>query len=287
LIKSFSKQVKLILMLPFLIRMIVSWALLGFSVSAYAVTKVFQAIKDNTMFEDNHNNASGSSSVVFTGLIVRGSSPRRTLWQFDLSTIPPGSQVLSASLRFVINQAAIASSTTDILRLHKLSASWGEGTSDGGIGGKGTQATPDDATWAYRFYGNAITGAGRIPWLNSGGDFNSNASATLNAGVAGTYTFASTPELRSDIAAWINNPLTNFGFILIGPEGLGDSQKVKRIDSRESPSAADRPTLTVEFVPPVTTTPVPMLSNIGILMLGSLLTVISFWISRRNSIQGK
>jgi hypothetical protein len=262
------------------IKTIASVASLGFCVSAYAETQVFQAVKDNTLFEDNHNYASGVSSFVFTAQIASG-SPRRALWQFDLSSIPPGSQVSSVSLRFVINRAAFASDTTDQLRLHKLSASWGEGTSDGGTGGGGAQATANDATWAYRFYGVPNTEQGRIPWLNLGGDFNPNASVTLNAGAAGTYTFASTPELRNDVTAWISNPATNFGWILIGPEGPDDSQKAKRIVSRESPSIAERPTLTVEFTPPATATPVPLLTPMATLVFGSLLSFLSLYILRR------
>lgn len=264
------------------LKTIVVVASLGFCVSAYAETQAFQAMKDNTLFEDNHNYAGGVSSFVFTGPIASG-SPRRSLWQFDVSTIPPGSQVLSVNLRFVVNRADSGSSPADVLRLHKLDASWGEGSSDAGTGGGGTQATPDDATWAYRFYGVASTGVGRVPWQSLGGDFNPNASASLNAGGTGTYTLASTPELRNDIAAWINNPSTNFGWILIGPEGPEHSQSVKRIVSRESPASADRPTLTVEFVPPVTATPVPLSTNFGNLILGSILTFTSICISRRNS----
>ncbi len=259
---------------------IVSVASLGFCVLAFAETQVFPAVKDNTLFEDNHDFSSGGSSFVFTAQIASG-SPRRALWQFDLSSIPPGSQVSSVSLRFVINRTAIASATTDQLRLHKLSASWGEGASDAGTGGAGTQATANDATWAYRFYGVPKTEQGRIPWLNLGGDFNPNASVTLNAGAAGTYTFASTLELRNDVTAWISNPATNFGWILIGPEGPDDSQKAKRIVSRESPSIAERPTLTVEFTPPATATPVPLLTPMGTLVFGSLLSFLGLYILRR------
>jgi hypothetical protein len=268
------------LTLRLLFKTIVSVASLGFCVSAYAETQVFQAVKDNTLFEDSHDFSSGGSSFVFTAQIASG-SPRRALWQFDLSSIPPGSQVASASLRFVINRAAFASATTDQLRLHTLSASWGEGTSDGGTGGGGAQATANDATWAYRFYGDPSTGLARIPWLSLGGDFNPNPSASLNAGPTGTYTFASSPGLKSDVTAWINNPATNFGWILIGPEGPNDSQKAKRIISRESPSIADRPTLTVEFTPPAAATSVPLLTHLGSLLFASLLSFLGLYLSRR------
>lgn len=252
------------------------------SVLVSAETLVLTPSKDNTLFEDNIAFSSGVSSFTFTGPIASG-SPRRTLWQFDLTAIPPGSQINSASLVFVVNRAAIGSSPTDILRLHKLLASWGEGTSDGGTGGGGTQATPEDATWAYRFFGNPIAGIPQVPWNNVGGDFVPSVSGSINVGGFGTYTFVSTPELRNDVSSWVNNPSTNFGWILVGPEGPSDSQKAKRIISRESPSVAERPSLTVEFIPPATQVSVPLMDEYGLMCFGFILLGLAFWAKRRKT----
>jgi hypothetical protein len=68
---------------------------------------------------------------------------------------------------------------------------------------------------------------------------------------------------------------------LIGPEGPNDSQKAKRIISRESPSIADRPTLTVEFTPPAAATSVPLLTHLGSLLFASLLSFLGLYLSRR------
>lgn len=254
--------------------------LLFISVSVPAETLVLTPSKDNTIFEDNAGFSGGASSFIFAGPIASG-SPRRTLWQFDLSPIPSGAQITSVSLRFVVNRAAISSSLDDILRLHKLTASWGEGASDAGTGGGGTQATPEDATWAYRFFGNPLAGIPQIPWNNLGGDFASSISGSINVGGIGNYTFVSTPELRNDVSAWVNNPSTNFGWILLGPEGPSESQKAKRIISRESPSVAERPSLTVEFIPPAAQVSVPLMDEYRLMFFGLALLGLAFRAKRR------
>jgi hypothetical protein len=48
-----------------------------------------------------------------------------------------------------------------------------------------------------------------------------------------------------DVQSWVNNPATNFGWILIGNESV--SRTSKRFDSREHPAASVRPVLNIEF----------------------------------------
>jgi len=254
--------------------------LLAANVSVVAETLVLTPVKDNTIFEDNASFSGGVSSFTFSGPISSGSF-RRTLWQFDLPTIPVGALITSVSLRFVVNRAAINSSFDDVLRVHKLSANWGEGTSDAGTGGAGTQATPGDATWAFRFFGNLTAGIPQVPWNTLGGDFNPIPSASTNVGGAGTYTFVSTAELRNDVSSWVNNPSTNFGWILVGPEGP-ESQKAKRIISRESPSVAERLNLTIEFNAPAVRASVPLISEFEMAFFGLILAGLGYWINRRN-----
>ena len=257
-------------------RLLVAAVLFGFSVLVYAETLALTPIKDNTLFQDNPNYSSGISSFTFVGPIASG-SPRRTLWQFDLTTVPPGSQITSATLSFEITKAAFSSSPDDVLSLHRLTASWGEGTSDGGTGGGGTQATAEDATWGFRFFGNPGLGIPQVPWASLGGDFSPVVSAAINAGGTGVYTFTSTEELKADIAFWVNNPSTNFGWILIGPEGDSFSQKAKRIISRESPSITQRPTLTINYtLPPERVVSAPMMSDFLTAILGLSLVLIGF-----------
>ena len=52
--------------------------------------------------------------------------------------------------------------------------------------------------------------------------------------------------MAADVQDWLDNPGTNFGWILIGPE---NSQSIKWFDSREASNMNNRPMLLVEFTP--------------------------------------
>ena len=49
----------------------------------------------------------------------------------------------------------------------------------------------------------------------------------------------------ADVQRWLDDPATNFGWLLLGDES--ENQTTKRFDSKENPDQEDRPILTVEF----------------------------------------
>jgi hypothetical protein len=101
------------------------------------------AAKDNTMYSEN-NNSNGAGDYIFSGATDNGFA-RRALIQFDVSSIPPGSTIHSVSLRLFCSRAK--QNTGYQIMMHRLLASWGEGTSHGGgEEGQGAPATTNDAT---------------------------------------------------------------------------------------------------------------------------------------------
>lgn len=235
-----------------------SWligAALGLATAANADVVVLTPVKDNTLIEENPTYSNGSGSNLFMGAIASGAN-RRALLKFDVAAgVPPGADITAARLRFVINRAGIGSGGTDPATLHRLSADWGEGAS-ATSGGGGTQATPEDATWSYRFYGNPGAGIPRQPWSVAGGDFVATPSASITVGSLNTYEFSSTARLVADVEGWQAAPASNHGWIMLGPED-GD-QNARRIDSRESASLPSRPTLTITFTPSTADAEVPL-----------------------------
>jgi hypothetical protein len=159
---------------------------------------------------------------------------------FDLAAaLPAGAKV--TSVRLVLNMSKSQSDGTAV-RLHRVTASWGEGTSKaGGEQGGGGSATPGDATWVHRSFDTQ-------KWNKEGGDFVEAASASVVVGLIGRYAWGSNPQMVADVQAWIDDPATNFGWILIGDEN--STQTTKRFDSREAAAAPQRPTLTIGFVAP-------------------------------------
>ena len=61
-------------------------------------------------------------------------------------------------------------------------------------------------------------------------------------------TWGSTAEMVSDVQDWLDDPASNYGWIVLGKEGT--RQTAKRVASRENASTEDRPRLLIEYFPP-------------------------------------
>lgn len=219
------------------------------SFTPVADTTIFADIVGGNPSWDDVSDARGESLWVST---TAGGVLRRALVRFDLGAIPAGAQVLSVSFNLYESRARDG----HVVSLHRLTAPWGEGQSDGGSAGVGSTATAGDATWRWRDYQVA-------EWTQRGGDFMAQASASLQVGAPGqTYTWTSTPGLVADVQGWLADPASNFGWILLGPEV--DAQNAKRFDSRQGPLAANWPLLQVQIAP------VPEAGTVAMLAAGLL-----------------
>ncbi len=214
---------------------------------AWAQTVVLNPSQDNTLYEDPTGALSnGSGTAIFAGNTNNGEK-RRALLQFDLSSIPANATITSATLTLSMNQS-IAGATT--MNLHKVSASWGEGSSiASGQQGGGANSQPGDATWLHRSFSTTL-------WTTPGGDFSATSSANTSVGGNGNYNWTSA-QLAADVQGWLSTPATNFGWILLGNEGLTPS--AKRFVSREGASAS-RPKLTISYTVPCQAPAIPALS---------------------------
>ena len=192
--------------------------------------------KDNTLYEFDSKEGDFSNGVgfhFFAGKTVM-SELRRAVLAFDITgSIPPGSIITSVTL--TMNMSKTLGNTARIVELHKLLADWGEGTSHApGEEGDGAPAKPNDATWRHSFFDN-------IFWAIQGSDFSATVSASQSVGPLGYYTWNSA-QMVADVQSWVNNPASNFGWLVLGDESaLGSA---KRFDTRES---ASPPVLTIEY----------------------------------------
>ncbi len=213
--------------------------------------------KDNTLYQyipadGDRSNALGDH--FFTGETAVGEL-RRGVLAFDIAgNVPAGSTITSVTL--TLNMSRTPSGTARTVELHRLIADWGEGTSQAsGQEGMGAPATTNDATWRHRFYNT-------IFWTTEGGDFSGTVSASQSVGAPGSYTWTST-QLVADVQSWLDNPPTNFGWLVLGDEST--SATAKRFDTRESASppgltiqyTASTPSPTPTASPTATPTPTP------------------------------
>lgn len=203
--------------------------------------------KDNTLYEydpaeGDHSNGAGLH--FFAGENAMG-EVRRGVLAFDVAAaIPAGSTITAVTLTLNMSMTPAGAETVE---LHKLLADWGEGTSHAPMGeGDGAPATANDATWRHRFFDT-------IFWTTEGGDFSATVSASQSVIGTGQYTWSST-EMIADVQSWLNDPASNFGWLLLGNETA--SATSKRFDTRES---ASPPMLTIEYVagPRIIPTPRP------------------------------
>ena len=199
----------------------------------------FEGFEDTSIFEEFPENAGGGIDGIFAGTIRTG-FVRRALVRVDLGDIPPGSVVTDATLEMTVERSGENFGAFD-LGLHPVLREWTEGdvTAPGSEGGVGSPANSGDPTW------NSAAHNG-TPWDNIGGDFAETPSATASAGQFLSIVEWGGEGLIADIQRWIDDPASNFGWMIVS--SIEDqNQRVKKLVSSEGTTA--RPRLTVEITP--------------------------------------
>lgn len=227
----------------------------GAVASASANVVVIGSSADTTIYANNVNNSSGGAAVMFSGT-DGNASVKRALVEFDLSSsVPAGSTITDIQLTLFLGQVAgNLTNTTATIGLHRLTADWGEGTNGAGTpisgGGQGFPALEGDATWANRFFSSNSP----VPWVNAGGDFISASSAETIVGAATNsgYTWISTSALVTDVQGWVDDPSSNFGWLLQNNDEVS-IRTFRAFYTREETNSSLQPQLQITFAPPGTT----------------------------------
>ena len=211
--------------------------LAGASVHADKLSIV--ADQDNTMFQSPTGTlASGRGATLYAGRInfePNGNWQRRALVRFDVSGIPEGSKVVSASVRIQVTRTPPQPPLGVPFELFRCDAAWGEGDSSSG-GGMGAPARSGDATWLHTSYPTDF-------WATPGGDFEAAASGSVLIDTNGSYTFTG-DGLAADVQGWVDGE-ANHGWVMVAD--VSDPRTVRQIASRENPNASSHPTLIVVF----------------------------------------
>lgn len=202
--------------------------------------------KDNTLYQYDPaegDTSNGAGNHFFAGMTAM-SEIRRGVVAFDIAgQIPPGSTITAVSLS--LNMSRTGLDTARTIELRRLLADWGEGSSHApGEEGDGAPATTNDATWRHRFFDTLF-------WTNEGGDFSAMVSASQSVGPLGQYIWSSA-QMVADVQSWLDDPSSNFGWLVLGDEST--NLTAKRFDTRES---ASPPVLTIQFIPGPRAMPTP------------------------------
>jgi hypothetical protein len=213
---------------------------------------------DNSMWAEG-DLSNGAGERMFSGVTNFGGT-RRALIRFDVAgNVPAGATILGASLTLHVSKSPPGASP-EVFSLYRLTSDWGEGTSNAGDpGGFGTAATLGDATWNEAFFGS-------VPWGTPGGDFAAAASAGQTIDSLGFYSWSSS-GMQADAQAWLDNPATNFGWLIKNAETIAGS--ARRYDTRENADVSVRPVLTINYT--TGDAPVPTVGEWGMILMTLLL----------------
>lgn len=176
-------------------------------------TVTLNSTADTTIYENSSTTNYGSNTKFITGKDNSGPGRNyRSLVKFDISTLPAGATVTSATLR--LYQESSVSTSTISIAAHKVTASWNENT----------------VTWSS----------------SGGGSYNATPLATANV-TLGTTGWKEWILPAGLIHEWVDFPATHFGILL--NSGGGKNTRAD-FSSRENATSPQRPQLVIVYTTP-------------------------------------
>lgn len=208
-------------------------------INATAETVVLRPVADTSLHEVAPTSNMGGHTHVAAGSTAHAASRSRGLFRFDLQgSVPSNAVINSVSLTLQVTGTPSLGGANSTFGLHRLLRSWGEGNK---VGNLGAAATAGEATWNARF---APSDLWSIPGGESQTEFAAQESSSAFVTGTNSYTFDSTSNLVADVQAWVNNPATNCGWMLIS-QSEDVAQTARRFGSRED--ANNAPALAVDY----------------------------------------
>ncbi|MBL8729567.1 MAG: PKD domain-containing protein [Planctomycetes bacterium] len=225
-----------------------------------ATSVTIAASKDGSIYSDSTGNGNGANERIVCGnaAFLDTTPPfdpnvqqgiRRALIQFDVAAaVPAGSVISSVQLALTSSLTFTNPTGAQTISLRRVQQAWGEGATNGGIGG-GSPAAAGDVTWASRVQGS-------LAWSTPGGGVQVGVSGSRSVNGTGTYVWDSASGgnagMVADAQSWLDTPANNFGWILRSGE-VNATRTTKVFDSRESGPASMPPgvppALTISFRP--------------------------------------
>lgn len=191
--------------------------------------------KDTWLSQDGPTANDGAGSTM-DAIKTGGSTFRRILVEFDLSSIPVDAVIVSADLELT---ARISYTGVDV-GVYRITAPWLE----------------DQATWNIASTGN--------PWSSAGGDYQSGAVTVVNPGSVTDGSLV-VFDVTSLVQSWVDGSVSNYGFLLkLTDEAASAPDRGLPSHSSGASTSGYRPALVVDYVVPSSTptatstnTPVP------------------------------
>ncbi|MDA7915733.1 spondin domain-containing protein [Verrucomicrobia bacterium] len=205
-----------------------------------AASVTIPASADTSLFEDKPTFNLGNLDDLPAGTTKNGFKGRMLIqFQPDLA-IPPGSIVTSASLILHVEKDP-KSPQPSVFELRRILIDWEEGIQSGP---QGATADNGEPSWSHR-------SAPSTTWSSPGGsigtDFSNDISGTFAMSGIGNYSFPDNSQLVADVQNFLDNPTSNFGWVIMTQSEEIPSTS-RRITTREG--SADVPSLIVTYTLP-------------------------------------
>jgi len=201
-------------------------ALACLAAPAAAVTVTLQPSTADTYLDQNTatTNYGGNTTMQVRSQNGSGGSGRnaRAIVRFDLSQIPAGATINSATLRLYMTTAPTQNRTYGA---HRITADWTEG----------------GATWSSSGLGN---------W--NGGSFNNTATGTTTTGT--TSNVWRSWDVTADVQAWVNGSAPNHGWLVKDASENSNTVRTANFATSENGTSANHPTLVIDYEPAYTIT---------------------------------
>jgi len=201
--------------------------------------------KDTVLYQNDFAANNGAGQFLWAGTQVAPGfqlRARRSLLAFDVSpAIPPIASVTDAELALEVTAVVGGGGPLTLYPVAPGPAyGWIEGTVDAPDPEIDGGADPfSSADWGYR-------ARPLVAWSTPGGDAAGPSVAQTN--VVGTGPIAlSGPALAATVQEWVTSGADEDGFLLVGPPATSVSRGLQ-LTSRQHPSLAARPRLTVDYV---------------------------------------
>ncbi|MBI1934205.1 DNRLRE domain-containing protein [Candidatus Peregrinibacteria bacterium] len=177
---------------------------------AFAETQSFAPSGDSYVQSGSPNANNGSK------IMIDASDTRDGLVRFDLSAIPSGATITSATLTLVATSVGSASAVKNY-GVHRVLADWAEGT----------------VTW-------------NTPGSAAGTHFASSPASTTAVSVVGSYTW----DVAGDVTGFVGGSATNYGWRIIWSSNTSGTNKQVDFGTKENGTAANWPSLAVTYTLP-------------------------------------
>jgi hypothetical protein len=255
--------------------------------------------KDNTVYEydpadpKSRFNSNGHGNFFSAGRNYSKSLIRRGLIHFQLPSELAGAVVVPGTAQLTLKVVDMPwRDTTEESRdfwLVRLDRNWGEGASEANAGvdgaGSGAAAMQHDATWLHTMYDPAIHDP-RNPnpadpgyWPREGVLGNAPVDPAVYGDPAGTVPAApylgpvafGSPAMEADINAWLADPGSNFGWLVLGDERVDDSTRSSNRGFASHENADHPPVLAFDY------TIVPEPSSAALLIVSLIVLLWRFY----------